>query len=185
MFIAYIAHPIGGDVKGNMALVEERCGRIFKDRPEVIPVAPYLMALKFLDDGNPADRLRGVSMNREFFSRRLIDELWLFGPKISSGMWEEVLWARKYGIPVIPMSGRLTKELALRELKEGSLIQLGCSDPEVVARLVRFMPDNEGVVIHVRHMRKAKLLRWEIPWCDIDRIAPYGVPLISPQRYAA
>lgn len=100
----FVSHPIGGDVARNMALVEEKCGWIFKYKPEVMPLVPYLMALKFLDDRNPDDRLRGISHNRQYFEEGFVDELWLFGDRISAGMWQEITWAREFGIPVIPMT---------------------------------------------------------------------------------
>lgn len=185
MLIVYVAHPIGGDVQRNMGLVENICGRIYQHRPEIVPLAPYLMALKFLNDNDPADRLRGVSMNKEFFTRRLIDEVWLFGDKISNGMWEEIGWARGLRIPVIPMSTKLLKELTLREVKEGNLIQVGCDGPgqNVLARFLGFLPNEEGIRIRNKHWGKAQILYHEIPWCDIARIAPYGFPLESPNRF--
>lgn len=186
MLIVYVAHPIGGDVRRNMELVEERCGEIFRDRPEVIPIAPYLMALKFLDDANPADRLRGVGMNREFFFRKMIDEVWLFGPRISNGMWEEVGWSRGLGIPVVPMSGRLMRELAHRELNVGSIIQIGTDGPGgqcPAARFLGYMENDEGVRVRLRTATTKRLIYHDIEWLDVSYVAPYGVPIVSPRRY--
>ena len=69
---------------------------------EIIPVAPYLVSLQYLDDTIAEDRLLGMEANHECFHRRYIDELWLFGDRISEGVKGEVKLALQYGIPVIP-----------------------------------------------------------------------------------
>jgi hypothetical protein len=179
----YIAHPIGGDIVRNMRLVEDECGRIFKSMPEIQPLAPYLMVLKFLDDGNPADRLRGTSYNREFFRSRFIDELWLFGDKISAGMWQEILWAREFGIPVIAMTRATQLELIRRELTIGSAIQIGVCGPgqEGVGIYRGELVEGEDVVgLYVEAYGKTHDL-W---WGDICYIHPNSVPIESQKRYA-
>jgi hypothetical protein len=152
MIIVYVAHPIGGDVLRNMHLVEEACGWIFKERTEVIPTAPYLMALKFLDDADPTCRSRGIMMNKEFFFRRLIDEVWLFGPRISNGMWEEIYWAHELGIPVVPMSPETEREYyiwLMEQMPVGTLIHIGVCGPgqHGLATFVGPMPDRRGVCV--------------------------------------
>jgi hypothetical protein len=74
--MVFIAHPIRGDVKGNIRRVISICKEIHTN--EIIPVAPYLVSLQYLDDEVMEDRELGVDANLEYFRRGYIDELWLF-----------------------------------------------------------------------------------------------------------
>ena len=98
----FVAHPIAGDIKENVRKVLEICKLVHTH--DVVPVAPYLVSLQYLDDEIVEDRLLGIVANLECFHRRFIDELWLFGNRISSGMKEEILLALKLGIPIIPQT---------------------------------------------------------------------------------
>ncbi len=97
--IVFVAHPISGDVKGNMKKVLKICAEIHTRN--IIPIAPYLVSLQYLNDEVIEDRELGMAANHEHFYRKFVDELWLFGDRISSGMIEEIKLARKMGIPVI------------------------------------------------------------------------------------
>lgn len=179
----YVAHPIGGDVARNMALVEERCEILFKTRPEIQPLAPYLMSLKFLDDSDPSARHRGMLYNREFFRSRLIDEVWLFGDRISDGMWQEILWAREFGIPVIPMTRETELELVRRELSIGSPIQIGvCGPGQEGIGIYRGEMEEDGKIVGLFVEAYGRL--HDLWWGDICYIHPSGVPIGSPKRYA-
>jgi hypothetical protein len=96
----FIAHPISGDIEGNRKRVLAICERVHSR--EIIPVAPYLVSLQYLDDSLVEDRVLGIDANLECFHRRYIDELWLFGDRISSGMKEEIKLALECGIPIVP-----------------------------------------------------------------------------------
>lgn len=106
--IVYIAHPINGNSRGNILKVLAICQHVH--RGVVMPIAPYLTPLSYLDDTKPKERAKGLIYNREFFKRGLIDELWLYGEKISDGMLGEIKLAKKYQIPIIPKS-RQTKKI--------------------------------------------------------------------------
>ena len=93
--IVYIAHPIGGDVEENVTQVSSLCKALHS--PEIIPIAPYL---SFLDEKSAETRKMGFDSNRQFFLRKMIDEVWLCGPRISPGMKEEIKWALDLRIPV-------------------------------------------------------------------------------------
>ncbi len=105
----FIAHPISGDIKGNIQKVLEICRNIHRDG--IIPVAPYLVSLQYLNDEVVEDRQLGVEANLECFHRRYIDELWLFGDRISSGMEEEVKLAQALKIPIIAQTEGTKKDL--------------------------------------------------------------------------
>lgn len=104
MKIVYIAHPISGDIKGNLEKVRQIVREINITRNDVVPFAPYWIDCHALDDTIPSERERGIANDTEFFRRRIIDEVWLYGDRISNGMMHEIENAIKYGILVIPMT---------------------------------------------------------------------------------
>ena len=104
MKIVYIAHPISGDVEGNLQKIRAISRFINLNYPDVVPFAPYFLDCIALDDDKPEERERGMRNDREFFERQVIDELWLYGDRISSGMSVEIAMAIKQGIPIVPMS---------------------------------------------------------------------------------
>ncbi len=99
MKTVFIAHPIAGDIQENVKKVLAICEEIHSK--DLIPVAPYLVSLQYLDDTVKEDRELGVLANLECFHRKYIDELWLFGNRISEGMRAEVDLARQLNIPII------------------------------------------------------------------------------------
>ena len=105
----FIAHPIAGDIEGNMKKVLAICKQIHTQ--EIIPVAPYLVSLQYLNDEVVEDRQLGVEANLECFRRGYIDELWLFGDHISTGMKEEILLAKQLHVPVIPKTEDTKRDL--------------------------------------------------------------------------
>ena len=98
----FIAHPISGDISGNVKKVLEICK--ITHTKEIIPVAPYLVSLQYLNDEVVEDRALGIEANLECFHRRYIDELWIYGNKISKGMIQEIKLAKKLKIPTIPQT---------------------------------------------------------------------------------
>lgn len=100
----YVAHPVGGDVEGNMKKILEICRLIHTQDSKVIPLAPYLVGLHYLKDTVEEERDLGIEANTEHFKRGMIDEVWLYGTHISPGMKEEILLAHTLEIPVVPMT---------------------------------------------------------------------------------
>jgi hypothetical protein len=99
MRLVYIAHPIGGNVEINIKKVLEIVKHLNLTDQSIVPFAPYLVDVMALDDDVPKQRARGFRNNEHLFG--LIDEVWLYGDRISSGMAKEIAWAEKLGIPVI------------------------------------------------------------------------------------
>lgn len=99
MKIVYIAHPISGNVEGNVLKVLSLCKKYHTDK--IIPFAPYVVANQYLEDNKPEERELGIEANMEFFRRGFIDELWLCGDRISDGMKQEIQLAEEFKIPVI------------------------------------------------------------------------------------
>lgn len=111
MRIVYIAHPISGDIKGNLEKIMNIVRQINLEEPEVLPFAHYWLDCHALDDDNPEERKRGIKNDIELMTRGFIDEVRLYGDKISSGMRDEVILAEKLGIPVIPMTDETRSQL--------------------------------------------------------------------------
>lgn len=104
MKVAYIAHPISGDVKGNLKLIESIGRKINIEEPDTVPFAPYFFDCHCLDDDIHKERVRGILNNRELFKKGFIDELRLYGNRISSGMMHEISLAKELGIEIKPMT---------------------------------------------------------------------------------
>lgn len=103
--IVYIAHPIGGDVEGNLKSIQSIYDWVsYQHQDEVIPFVPYYATVMSLDDNNPSAREVGMMHNKHFFDHGIIDEVWLYGDRISKGMAQEIEWAEKLGIPVVSKS---------------------------------------------------------------------------------
>lgn len=100
--IVYIAHPVGGDVENNLKRIEGIVSNILIKLEDVIPVAPYHLYCHSLDDNVPYERALGISVGVRYLKSEIVDELWLFGNEISSGMKDEILLCELLGIPVIP-----------------------------------------------------------------------------------
>lgn len=104
----FIGHPVGGDIEGNIKKILTICADVHKKG--TIPVAPYLVSLQYLDDTVSEDRILGMEANFECFHRGYIDELWLYGDRISEGMKREIELAKSLGIPVFPKTDGTIKD---------------------------------------------------------------------------
>ena len=71
-----------------------------------------MTAIQYLDDGIAEERRLGMEANFEAFRRGYVDEIWLFGNRISSGMEQEVRLALELGIPIIPQTDGTKKDFA-------------------------------------------------------------------------
>lgn len=110
----YLAHPIRGDTVANLAKIRRLYGHLTRNCPDIIPLAPYLLTYDYLDDARPGETERGFAINKAYFEKGMIDEVWVCGG-ISSGVFTEMRWADVHGIPVVRM-----EEWAKRVL-EGAL----------------------------------------------------------------
>lgn len=113
MKIVYIAHPISGDIEGNLARIRDIVKKIAMNQPDIVPFVPYYVDIVSLDDNDPVQRKRGISNDIELFNRKVMDEVWLFGDKLSKGMKAEVKLALRLGIPVITKSSKITLDEVL------------------------------------------------------------------------
>ncbi len=117
--IMYVIHEVGGDVPGNIKKIQEVCRKYHTQ--EVIPFAPYLLALQYLDDSNPEERALGITANTEFILRGIIDEMGVFGTKIGRGGFGELKLGTRLCIPIKVYDKRVAVDVryALDGIKKG------------------------------------------------------------------
>ncbi len=104
MKIVYIAHPISGDVSGNLLRISTIIRHINLTEPDILPFAHYVVDCYALDDTVPEERERGIKNDIALMQASFIDEVWLYGDRISNGMVQEIILANKLGIPIISKS---------------------------------------------------------------------------------
>lgn len=103
MKIVYIAHPIGGDVKMNVYRITQIVRKINLTMPDVVPFAPYVVDVLAMDDNKSEERDRGIRNDTAILKSGLVDELWVYGEKISAGMQNEMCLAHYLNIPIVLM----------------------------------------------------------------------------------
>lgn len=115
MKLVFVASPYAGDVVKNIEYAKEACRYVLNEGKAFF--CPHLLYPQILDDNNPEERKLGINMGKEFLNQ--CDELWVFGKDITSGMFEEIEFARSKGIPI-----RRIMELNIGE-KEVASLRLG------------------------------------------------------------
>lgn len=100
--IVYLAHPVSGDVAGNLAAAK-RWIRVLYDNFEVAVLANWILDCEVLDDANPEHRARGLEHDLAIIPR--CDVLIAVGPRVSTGMALEWACAEEHGLPRIDATG--------------------------------------------------------------------------------
>lgn len=96
--LVYIAHPVSGDVHGNIKKITAICKELHLQG--LVPCVPYLVSLQYLDDTITHERAMGIAANEAYFKRGVMDEVLVCGDRISPGMQGEIKLARTYNIPI-------------------------------------------------------------------------------------
>lgn len=96
MKLIFVASPYSRDVEKNIEFAKEACRHVLNEGNAFF--CPHLLYPQILDDDNLEERKLGINMGKEFLDK--CDELWVFGNRISSGMFEEIEFARRKGIPI-------------------------------------------------------------------------------------
>lgn len=126
--IFYIAHPISGELYAdNIGEVYDIISQINQtSQPGInhMAIAPYLVDLETLNNEDDRHKRIGMRHNQQYFDRKFIDVLRLYGDHISKGMFQEVMWAFENGIPIQPMT-------------EGTLISLAHIFPKRLIKQMR------------------------------------------------
>lgn len=97
--VAYVAHPVAGDVERHLAQARRWLRWLIDTHPSIAFAIPWLPYVEVSDDTNPAHRIRGVEDDLAMLDR--CDQLVLVGGRLSPGMELEVSRARHRGLPVI------------------------------------------------------------------------------------
>lgn len=83
--VAYVAHPVAGDVSANLARALRWLAWLSKECPDVAVVAPWIAnIMSGEDDNDPVVRARGLAHDVTVVKR--CDCLILCGGRVSSGM---------------------------------------------------------------------------------------------------
>lgn len=90
MKIVYIAHPVGGDVAANVQKILAIVRKINLEEKNIIPFAPYIADVLAMNDDIPEEREIGIRNCHAVLKSNIVDELWLYGPRLTAGMKEEV-----------------------------------------------------------------------------------------------
>jgi hypothetical protein len=106
----FIAHPISEDPEGNTRKVLEICRQIHT--ADVIPVVPGLVWRMYLSAIDAGAKTLAKAVTEEYFRRGMIDEIWFYGDKLSSGTLEELKLAERYGVRAVAKSLAMFKILA-------------------------------------------------------------------------
>lgn len=114
MKVAYIAHPISGDIKGNLSKIEAIGRQINLEEENVVPFAPYFFDCHSLNDDIESERNRGIKNDVALLKMGFVSEVRLYGDRISNGMAHEVELAIKLGIKVLPMTKETQIQYARR-----------------------------------------------------------------------
>lgn len=104
MKIVYIAHPISGDIANNLNKICLIIRELNLAEPDILPFAHYITDCHCLHDDVPEERERGIKNDTALLKAGFINEMWLYGDRISNGMKAEIKLARELNIPVISMS---------------------------------------------------------------------------------
>jgi hypothetical protein len=107
MKIAYICHPVAGDVSGNIQKILKIVRDINLSKPDVVPFVPYMADLLAMDDNKAAERERSIDNGKAILASGMVNELWVYGRRISAGMEAEIGIAAENCIPVIVMDPEL------------------------------------------------------------------------------
>jgi hypothetical protein len=85
--LVYMAHPVAGDVPGNLAKAKTWLKWLNAAFPDVAFIAPWIVEIQIYDDNDPAQR--EASLTRICVSVQRCDALIHVGSRISGGMERE------------------------------------------------------------------------------------------------
>lgn len=101
--VVYMAHPVGGDVKNNLAEARLWVRHLEETNPDIAISASWITECEIWDDTDPVQRAAGMRRNMAILAK--CDELWAVGPRVSKGMLQEMIFATSKGIKVSDMTG--------------------------------------------------------------------------------
>lgn len=99
--VVYLAHPLSAGTREGILTNISRAKRWVHwaiENYRVAVVANWILYCEVLDDMNPEHRALGIQ--HDLLIMRRCDELWLVGGRVSSGMRQEMIDARKHRLVV-------------------------------------------------------------------------------------
>ena len=96
--VVYMAHPVSGDVEGNLRRAKQWLRWYEEQNPTSAVVANWITECEVWDDSNPAHRAAGLE--RDIAVLKRCDAIVLVGGRVSSGMAGEVAIAEKHGLEI-------------------------------------------------------------------------------------
>jgi hypothetical protein len=116
MKVIYLAHPVSGDVAGNLAEARRWIRWIYDNVPGIAIVATWITECEVLDDGNPEHRKMGLQHDVAVVGR--CDAILLVGPKFSTGMQAELIAAEARGLRILTFIGYARNDATADLLKK-------------------------------------------------------------------
>lgn len=105
-----IVHPMTGYIEGNLKKVDVICREIHSS--EIIPVFPSYTTRRYLTS-DPKDRELAKAHIEEYLKRGFIDEVWVYGDRVTEGMLKVMLTAMTFNIPVISKTRETQEYMSL------------------------------------------------------------------------
>lgn len=96
MKFVYVCSPLRGDIETNVRRAHGYCRFVIQQG--ALPLAPHAIFTAVLDDTIPQERQLGMALGLELMKR--VDELWVFGKRITEGMRSEIEVAEERNIPI-------------------------------------------------------------------------------------
>lgn len=134
MKYVYICHPLRGDVEGNLERVKDIVRKVCCE--ETVAFAPHLAFATVFNDENPAERKRGISTDLALLRSGKIDELWVYGERLSEGMKFEVDVCLEHNIPVVCKSPKLKKVVKEYILEKSCVATITTQNTKIMAPLI-------------------------------------------------
>lgn len=99
--LAYICHPISGDVERNLQSIRYIVRNINTQEPYTTPFVPYYADVVSMNDSDPEQRRIGLNNCMEAIMRCPIDQLRVYGERLSDGMRMEIQAAARKGVMIV------------------------------------------------------------------------------------
>ena len=106
MKFVYLAAPLspieGETVEGNIERAMAQYQFLCLEYPDAVFLCQWVLNVQVFAD-TPENRAAGMRRNKAIIQEllpRVGGELWLIGPRISSGMDDEAIWATEAAVPV-------------------------------------------------------------------------------------
>lgn len=125
------------EVRAHRMLASSACGLIAAYGN--LPIAPHLFFTQFLDDTNPTERELGMKLGLELLKEA--DEVWVFGDRVSRGMFEEIYNATDLEIPVKEFQLTKSEQVMKKFFDANSERDKGCGKMEAMMQESGYSPE--------------------------------------------